>query len=100
MSRILNQLGKLEKLAAADAAGDARAHRQLLKGIDDLRLAVETPAETMSRVHFLPMQNIASRIAIEKKWLHILVASDGQAVTAAHIAKRTDTDEFFVSMFV
>ena len=45
-------LQRLVELAAADAAGDAEAHSLLLKGISSLRLAVETPLETTSRLNF------------------------------------------------
>ncbi|KAL8672348.1 MAG: hypothetical protein Q9224_007582, partial [Gallowayella concinna] len=59
----------------------------------------------MSGVHFLvpdiwkqqvsigpaqPMQKMASRIVIEKEWLHILFASHGDAVTAAHIVAKNE----------
>lgn len=52
MTVVLNQLQKLEKLAAADAAGDAKAHGELLKGISQLLVLAETPLETTSRLNF------------------------------------------------
>ena len=52
MTTILDQIRKLEKLAAADIAGDARAHVELLKGIHNLQLVAETPIETTSRLNF------------------------------------------------
>lgn len=52
MTAVLDQLRKLEKLAAEEAAGDAKAHGELLKGIGTLQLAVETPLETTSRLNF------------------------------------------------
>jgi len=42
----------LEKLATADAAGNTKAHGELLKGIGTLLLAAETPLETTSRLNF------------------------------------------------
>lgn len=52
MTAALEELRRLEKLAAADASGDAKAHSELLKGIGTLLLAVETPLETTSRLNF------------------------------------------------
>ena len=52
MTVVLDELRRLEKLAAKDAAGDARAHGELLKGIGTLQLAAETPLETTSRLNF------------------------------------------------
>lgn len=52
MSRVLNKIRELEKLAEADALGDPSAHRELRKGIYDLQLTMETPRETISRLNF------------------------------------------------
>lgn len=52
MTVVLDKLRKLEMLAAADAAGNSKAHGELLKGIGDLLLAAETPIETTSRLNF------------------------------------------------
>ena len=52
MTAVLDELRRLEQLAAADAAGDAKAHGELLKGIGTLLLAAETPLDTTSRLNF------------------------------------------------
>lgn len=52
MRAVLEELPKLQKLAGADAAGDAKAHDELLKSIRALQLAAETPLETTSRLNF------------------------------------------------
>ena len=52
MTAILDKLRKLEELVKADAAGKTKAHGELVKGISDLLLAVETPIETTSRLNF------------------------------------------------
>ena len=52
MTVILDQLRQLEELATADAAGNARAHGELLRGISFLQLAAETPIETTARLNF------------------------------------------------
>jgi hypothetical protein len=48
----LEQVAKLQKLAAAEAAGDETVHYELLREICALQLAVETPLETTSRINF------------------------------------------------
>ena len=52
MTVVIDELAKVQKLAAADAAGDEKAHGELLKGIRTLLLAAETPLETTSRLNF------------------------------------------------
>ena len=52
MTAIFDELRRLEQLAAEDAAGNAKAHSELLKGIRTLQLAAETPLETTSRLNF------------------------------------------------
>ncbi|KAL8707413.1 MAG: hypothetical protein Q9220_007558 [cf. Caloplaca sp. 1 TL-2023] len=97
MATIPDKLRRLEKLAAADAARDPKAHGELLKGIDDLLLAAETPIETTSRLNFQPLQNICIRVAIEKGWLHIIASNDGGSVTAKQLSQKTAVDEIFVA---
>jgi hypothetical protein len=45
-------LAQVQKLAAAEEAGDKDAHASLLKAIRELQLAAETPLETTSRFNF------------------------------------------------
>ncbi|KAG6993884.1 hypothetical protein G7Y79_00050g086210 [Physcia stellaris] len=101
MRAILDKIRNLEELAKADEAGDSKAHGKLLKGISDLLLAVETPSETTSRLNFQyldtqALQNICTRIAIEKGWLHAIAASSGEPVTAKRLSATSSTDEIFV----
>ncbi|KAE8391474.1 S-adenosyl-L-methionine-dependent methyltransferase [Aspergillus alliaceus] len=83
---VSKQLAEVQKLAAAEAAGDANAHGELLKAIRALQLAVETPVETTSRFNFQIMQNISIRVAIERRFLHVIAARNGGPVTASQIA--------------
>ncbi|KAI4108835.1 MAG: hypothetical protein L6R37_000833 [Teloschistes peruensis] len=93
MTSVLSELQKLEELAAADAAGDAKAHGELLKGISRLLIVAETPLETTSRLNF---QNICIRIAIESRWLHTIASRNGEAITAAEVSAATRTDELLI----
>lgn len=45
-------LARVQKLAAAEEAGDKDAHAGLLEAIRELQLAAETPLETTSRFNF------------------------------------------------
>ncbi|KAL8708440.1 MAG: hypothetical protein Q9225_007601 [Loekoesia sp. 1 TL-2023] len=97
MTAVLDELRRLEKLAAADAAGDAKAHGELLKGLGTLLLAAETPVETISRLNFQPLQNICIRVAVENRWLQAVASRDGKPITAAEVSAMTRTDELLIS---
>ncbi|KAJ6446468.1 S-adenosyl-L-methionine-dependent methyltransferase [Purpureocillium lavendulum] len=77
---IQEQVERLQALAAQDAAGNATAHANLLKGIRALQLSVETPIETASRLNF-----------------QTLVARDGQPVTASELAAESGADELLIN---
>lgn len=85
-------LAQVQKLAAAEEAGDKDAHANLLKAIRELQLAAETPLETTSRFNFQIMQNISIRVAIENRFLHVIVERDGQTISAGEIANQTSSD--------
>ncbi|UNI14259.1 hypothetical protein JDV02_000906 [Purpureocillium takamizusanense] len=93
---VQEQLERLQRLASQDAEGDGSAHKALLKGIRDLQLTVESPIETTSRLNFQIMQSICSRIALEYKLLHTLVARDGKPITASELASESGADELLI----
>ncbi|KAJ5645199.1 hypothetical protein N7507_011210 [Penicillium longicatenatum] len=84
-------LAKVQNLISEEASGNKDAHADLLKAIRELQLAVETPLETTSRVNFQMLQNIAIRVAIEHRFLHILVTHDNH-VSSTEIAQETGVD--------
>lgn len=49
---VSRELAEVQRLVAAEAAGDKNAHGELLRAIRQLQLAVETPVETTSRFNF------------------------------------------------
>ena len=49
---VLEELACVQRLAEAEAAGDQKAHPELLKAIRRLQLTAETPIETTSRLNF------------------------------------------------
>ncbi|KAJ5093722.1 hypothetical protein N7456_009583 [Penicillium angulare] len=85
-------LAKVQRLAVEESSGNKDAHAELLKAIHELQLAAETPLETTSRLNFQIMQNISIRVAIEHQFLHVLVAQDGNPVSATELAKETGSD--------
>ncbi|KAJ5604024.1 hypothetical protein N7537_006980 [Penicillium hordei] len=89
---IRQHLKRLQDLVSADEAGDLQAHKELLKSIRGLQLAVETPFETLFRLNFQSLQNIAIRIATEKCWLHVIAAAKGRAIKATDVAQQTGTN--------
>ncbi|KAJ6010878.1 hypothetical protein N7451_002290 [Penicillium sp. IBT 35674x] len=82
---------KVQQLVSEEASGNKDAHGDLLKAIRALQLAAETPLETTSRVNFQILQNIAIRVAIEHRFLHILVECE-KPVSAAELAIETGSD--------
>ncbi|OJJ45913.1 hypothetical protein ASPZODRAFT_98922 [Penicilliopsis zonata CBS 506.65] len=94
---IQNCLAKVQELATADASPNASpdTHRNLLQAIRALQLAAETPNETTSRLDFQIVHNIAIRVAVEKRFLHEIVAEG--PVSASRLAEKTDSDELFVA---
>ncbi|KAJ5089736.1 hypothetical protein N7532_008420 [Penicillium argentinense] len=89
---VSDALARVQKFAAAEAAGDKDAHAALLKSIRELQLAAETPLETTSRMNFQIMQNISIRVAIENRFLHAIADRGGQSISASEIARQTLSD--------
>ena len=52
MMAVSRELAEVQRLVAAEAAGDTNSHGELLRAIRALQLAVETPVETTSRFNF------------------------------------------------
>ncbi|KAJ5643409.1 uncharacterized protein N7484_005916 [Penicillium longicatenatum] len=88
-------LAKVQNLISEEASGNKDAHADLLRAIRELQLAVETPLETTSRVNFQMLQNISIRVAIEHRFLHILVALD-KHVSATELAQETGVDVLLI----
>lgn len=106
-------LARVQTLAAKEAAGDKDSHADLLRAIRELQLAAEAPLETTSRLNFQVsrrmtalascklisdilvaqiMQNISIRVAVEYGYLHVIVARNGQPISATEISQETKSD--------
>ncbi|KAJ5759510.1 S-adenosyl-L-methionine-dependent methyltransferase [Penicillium odoratum] len=88
---VSDALSKVQKLVSEESAGNNNTHAALLKAIRELQLAVETPLETTSRLNFQILQNISIRVAIEHKFLHVLV-THGKSISAAELAQETGSN--------
>ncbi|KAJ5646966.1 S-adenosyl-L-methionine-dependent methyltransferase [Penicillium lividum] len=88
---VSDAFSKVQKLVSEESAGNKNAHAALLKAIRELQLTVETPLETTSRLNFQILQNISIRVAIEHKFLHVLV-THGKSLSAAELAQETGSD--------
>ncbi|THC94221.1 hypothetical protein EYZ11_006320 [Aspergillus tanneri] len=91
---IFDDIATVQQLAQAEAIGDRHAHGRLLSAIRQLQLTAETPVETTSRLNFQIMQNICVRVAIERRFLHVIVEEG--PITATEMAHRTNTNELLI----
>ncbi|OJJ62358.1 hypothetical protein ASPSYDRAFT_55239 [Aspergillus sydowii CBS 593.65] len=97
---IRQRLDHIQKLAKDDANGDPLAHKELLTAIRGLQLDVENPFDTLFRLNFQSLQNIAIRIATEKRWFHVIAAAEGRPVQAADVAQQTGTNTLVTARFL
>ncbi|PWY74331.1 S-adenosyl-L-methionine-dependent methyltransferase [Aspergillus heteromorphus CBS 117.55] len=74
----------------------APSHFQLLGLIDKLRLAVETPTETVLRLIYQPPQNAALRTVMDLGIFPLLMANGKRGVSAVELAERTGAERGLV----
>ncbi|KAJ5550319.1 hypothetical protein N7535_001740 [Penicillium sp. DV-2018c] len=92
LNSLINRVGQM---ALEEASGSSpQAHFELLRVIDQLRFAVETPAETVLRLIYQPPQNAALRIAIDLGVFPLLVEKQHRAtgLSAAQLAEYTGAE--------
>ncbi|KAG8528780.1 uncharacterized protein KY384_006468 [Bacidia gigantensis] len=82
-------LESVQKAVQGDLNGTGQAHVDLLETIRKLSLAVETPAETLMRMRFEPLQSAAIRLALETGVLDAISSLGGKKVTADELADLT-----------
>ncbi|KAJ5223976.1 hypothetical protein N7468_008518 [Penicillium chermesinum] len=70
------------------------SHYELLRAIDELRLAVETPTETVLRLIYQPPQNAALRAVMDLGIFPILMETQNResGVSASYLAKCSGAD--------
>ncbi|KAL4949633.1 S-adenosyl-L-methionine-dependent methyltransferase [Aspergillus filifer] len=70
----------------------AESHSRLLSLIDQLRLAVETPTETVLRLIYQPPQNTAIRTLIDLGVFDLIVSRGEEGISAEELGKRTTAE--------
>lgn len=96
MSTLSRALQNVQAAAAEASAEDPDAHTKLLREINRLRDAAETPADRLMRMRFHYLENLCVRVAIELGVLQAIAAKKGQSVTAAELALETGADELLI----
>lgn len=95
-SCILSLVDQVKEAAVKDTCSrDHQSHVELLDKVNKLRLAVETPTETVLRIIYQPPQNAALRIVTDLRVFDYLTEAgkEGHGLTAAQIAKSTGAAE-------
>ncbi|EPS31670.1 hypothetical protein POX_d06137 [Penicillium oxalicum] len=91
---------RLQELTTQDLASPSpQTHFELLQTIDQLRLAIETPEETVLRLVYQPPQNAALRSVMDLGIFQILTekAHRMQGVSAFQLARYTAADEGLIA---
>ncbi|KAI4218798.1 MAG: hypothetical protein LQ349_008569 [Xanthoria aureola] len=94
---VQDALRKVQDAAQADSTGSGQAHVDFLEAIRKLNLASETPAETLMRMRFEPLQSAAIRIALEAGIFAALDEAQGRSMTATLLATKTGYDALLIA---
>ncbi|KAJ6114020.1 hypothetical protein N7523_007337 [Penicillium sp. IBT 18751x] len=90
---MINRLGQLALQDGSDPS--AQTHSDLLRIIDQLRLAVETPTESVLRLIYQPPQNAALRTVMDLNIFPLLLEKQyrEKGISAAQIEKSTGAEK-------
>ncbi|KAJ5083864.1 hypothetical protein NUU61_008443 [Penicillium alfredii] len=89
---LTHRLGQMAQQEASDPS--PQSHFELLQMIDQLKLAVETPTETVLRLIYQPPQNAALRTVIDLGIFQLLLEKPHKdGVSATQLAAYTGADE-------
>ncbi|KAN0103383.1 S-adenosyl-L-methionine-dependent methyltransferase [Hyaloscypha variabilis] len=89
---LLSLVQKIQTEAELLSSGNETARARLLHAIQKLNIAVETPTQTLMRISYQPVQNVAIRIAVEMGLPAAIVAGKGEAVIATELARKSGAD--------
>ncbi|KAJ5668679.1 hypothetical protein N7462_009749 [Penicillium macrosclerotiorum] len=98
LQAIVNRLGQLVVQHGSNPS--PKAHFDLLRMIDQLKLAVETPTETVLRLIYQPPQNAALRTVIDLEIFPLLVQKQYKEVgiSATQLSEFTGADRDLIGM--
>ncbi|KAJ5637781.1 hypothetical protein N7490_007660 [Penicillium lividum] len=90
---MFNQMGQLVQQNAANPS--AQSHFELLRMIEQFKLAVESPSETIQRLIYQPPQNAALRAVMDLQIFPLLVKKQYQStgISAAQLAEHTGAEQ-------
>ncbi|KAJ5532994.1 hypothetical protein N7494_009546 [Penicillium frequentans] len=90
---MLNRLGQLVQQDTATPS--AQTHFELLRMIEQLKLAVESPAETVQRLIYQPPQNSALRAVVDLGIFPLLMQKQYQntGISAAQLSELTGAEQ-------
>ncbi|KAJ5912258.1 hypothetical protein N7504_001141 [Penicillium tannophilum] len=91
---IQSLVDQIKREATQDSSTAGHSHARLLQLIDELKLAVETPTETILRLIYQPPENAALRTVVDLGIFPLLVGSpEKDGLSASDIALRTGADK-------
>ncbi|KAL5341090.1 S-adenosyl-L-methionine-dependent methyltransferase [Aspergillus crustosus] len=95
---LLSLVDNIRRVAAEDSSSyqSPQSHFHLLALIDQLRLAVETPTETILRLIYQPPQNAALRIAIDLGIFELLVSQGARELSASELSAYTRAERALI----
>ncbi|CAG8109699.1 unnamed protein product [Penicillium olsonii] len=96
-STILSLTDQIREAASCESVSSGHGHDRLLRLADELKLAIETPTETVLRLIYQPPENAALRTVVDLGIFPLLV-SKGQkdGLTATDIALCTGADRSLI----
>ncbi|OJJ47322.1 hypothetical protein ASPZODRAFT_65601 [Penicilliopsis zonata CBS 506.65] len=99
MLSLVDDIRKLAEMECSDLQSPT-THAQLLTMVNKLRLAIETPTETILRLIYQPPQNAALRTVVDldifKLVLEASSTKGGKGISATELAARTGAEKTLV----
>ncbi|KAJ5205084.1 uncharacterized protein N7498_005963 [Penicillium cinerascens] len=89
---ILSLADKIKKETTHGSLSSGHSHARLLQLVDELKLAVETPTETILRLIYQPPENAALRTVVDLAIFPLLVERAGKGVSATEISMCTGAE--------
>ncbi|CAG7923232.1 unnamed protein product [Penicillium olsonii] len=96
-SKILSLTDQIREAASCESVSSGHGHDRLLRLADELKLAIETPTETVLRLIYQPPENAALRTVVDLGIFPLLVGKGQKdGLTATDIALCTGADRSLI----